>query len=165
MGDDVRARVKIGESVRVPGCVCTACGCKLDGAAAIGQEGSVKPTAGDVTVCMECGHIMAYADSRTLRNLTDDEIKDVAGDPNILAIQRARRARGQPAFAFVRLDGQWRLTCVGCSLKLEEMGLLNRYMEIRHPDHAVAFELKPDVTLEQCRDAIRDRHVGTAWGE
>ena len=70
----------------------------------------------------------------------------------------------QPAFAFVRLDGQWRLTCVGCSLKLEEMGLLNRYMEIKHPDHAVAFDLAPDVTLEQCREAIRDRHVGTAWG-
>jgi len=50
-----------------------------------------KPASGDVTVCLYCGHIMAFAEDLSLRELTNEEAREVAGDKRILAIQRARR--------------------------------------------------------------------------
>jgi hypothetical protein len=81
--------MKVGKGVRVPKSVCTACGSALDGAAVVGND-TITPKPGDVTVCIDCGHLMAFAEDLSLRDLRDDEFKEVAGDPNILAIQRAR---------------------------------------------------------------------------
>jgi hypothetical protein len=47
------------------------------------------PSDGDVTVCFDCGHIMVFADGR-LRNPTDTEMHDIAGDPRIIKLQQAR---------------------------------------------------------------------------
>ena len=52
--------------------------------------GDLSPDHGSVTVCIYCGHIQAYTDDLQLRELTLEEQLDVAGDPRILAIQRAR---------------------------------------------------------------------------
>lgn len=61
---------------------CLACGKKLD--ASTSTEGDHKPSPGDATVCLECAHLMMYADDMTLRELTDEEMIEIAGDPRIL---------------------------------------------------------------------------------
>jgi hypothetical protein len=48
-----------------------------------------KPRPGDVTICIECGHIMAFDGDLGMRPLTDAEMIAVAGDRNIIMAQRA----------------------------------------------------------------------------
>jgi hypothetical protein len=50
------------------------------------------PRLGDITVCFYCGHIMGFTDDLQLRELTDEEIHKVAGDPIVIKIQAARAA-------------------------------------------------------------------------
>jgi hypothetical protein len=69
---------------------CLHCGAPLDGASGVGVDASPDP--GDITVCIYCGHIMAFADDLTMRPLTDAEAYEAAGDERILAIQKARAA-------------------------------------------------------------------------
>jgi len=42
------------------------------------------PRPGDVAICLNCAHIMAYADDLTVRALTDAEVIEVAGDPELV---------------------------------------------------------------------------------
>lgn len=66
---------------------CTNCGKGLDGAGQV--NGGSHPDPGDITICVYCGHIMAFSDDNMkLRDLTDKEASEVAGDPNILEAQR-----------------------------------------------------------------------------
>lgn len=55
-----------------------------------------KPNPGDVAVCLDCAHVHIYADDLTLRAPTDDEMVDIAGDPEMIraveAIGWANRA-------------------------------------------------------------------------
>jgi hypothetical protein len=68
---------------------CLNCRKSLD--AATGFDGADKPRPGNISICLCCGHVMAYADPPTsFRELNDEEMRDVAGDKTILAIQRAR---------------------------------------------------------------------------
>jgi hypothetical protein len=67
---------------------CLGCNERIDGASEPFEGGSPNP--GDVTVCIYCGHIMVFGEGLKLRNPDDDEIKEIAGDRRILAIQRAR---------------------------------------------------------------------------
>ena len=78
----------IGESVEMPVSKCTGCSKEVDMASCIGEE--AKPKAGDVTVCIDCGHIMVFDEDRLLRDPTDSEAVGIAGDQRILAIQWAR---------------------------------------------------------------------------
>ena len=75
---------------RVPPSACLDCGYVMDGC--MGVTDSEPAREGNITVCINCGHIMAFAADLTLRALTDEEIRAVAGDPLILRIQRARAA-------------------------------------------------------------------------
>jgi len=68
---------------------CPNCGHGLD--AATDQTGNRAPEVDDITICLWCGHIMAFAEGFSFRPLTDEEMREVAGDPRILAIQRARQ--------------------------------------------------------------------------
>jgi hypothetical protein len=68
---------------------CLACGKILDAASCIDDTGHA-PGPGDITICFSCGHVMAFADDTSLRELTSDEMYTVAGNPVILAIQKAR---------------------------------------------------------------------------
>lgn len=49
------------------------------------------PTPGAITICMTCGHVMAFAEDMRLRELTEQEMMDIAGHKDILRIQKARR--------------------------------------------------------------------------
>jgi RNase P subunit RPR2 len=65
--------------------------CNTDLESAFNAENMTeKPFSGAVTMCFHCGHLMAFADDLSLRELTDSEMVEVAGDPAILKAQRAR---------------------------------------------------------------------------
>lgn len=84
---------RLGDEIhRVKESQCLACKKKLDGAGQIirPDEPAVSPSPGDILVCLHCGHIMAYADDLTPRELTDEEMLDVAGDPAIVAFNTIR---------------------------------------------------------------------------
>src|SRR5262245_58160181 len=69
-------------------CVCLDCGQRLD--AVTNTTGRRKPRPGNIMLCAYCGHIMAFADDLTLRQLTDAECHHVAGNPDIIKLQKAR---------------------------------------------------------------------------
>lgn len=48
------------------------------------------PNPGDFSLCAYCGHLMVFADDLTLRNPTDAEMQEMAGDPRIIALQLQR---------------------------------------------------------------------------
>ena len=73
---------------RTPPAACLDCGYAVDAAA--GMTTDNRPDPGDISICLMCGHIMAFADDLTFRPLTDAEMIDIAGDPKIVAMQRAR---------------------------------------------------------------------------
>lgn len=76
-------------TTRLSPSTCPSCGKPNDSATSVG--GDHKPESGDFTVCLECGHIMAYDDELKLRELTKDEQIEVAGDQRILAVQAGRK--------------------------------------------------------------------------
>lgn len=83
--------MKIGDDIRHRPSKCPNCGAELDTAAQLcgddEEAGGLKP--GDITICINCSHICAFDDDHKLRNLTDQEIRDVAGDPRIIAAQKS----------------------------------------------------------------------------
>ena len=81
--------MNIGQGCKVKESCCTSCGKKLDMATSV--EGYAVPLPGDISICIKCGHIMAFGDDLMLRDLNDREAYDVAGDRRILAVQEARR--------------------------------------------------------------------------
>jgi transcription elongation factor Elf1 len=97
--------VKIGSDHRLPRQpTCPSCGKLLDGAAGVATD--ARPEPGDVSVCVYCGHLMAFADDLTLRELTAAEMHEIAGDERILAVQRARAQMETPSF-----------TCPKCGMR------------------------------------------------
>jgi hypothetical protein len=74
---------------------CLSCGERSDAATHVGNE-EATPIPGDITVCLYCGHVMAFGTELELRELTKDEAYMVAGDKRILAVQRARAKHVQP---------------------------------------------------------------------
>lgn len=84
-------RLKIGErdSRAIPECTCSQCGKLLDGISdAIGHHRGPRP--GDFTICLGCGHVLAIGEGMVLRELTDDELLLIAGNKDMLALQKAR---------------------------------------------------------------------------
>jgi hypothetical protein len=77
----------LGEtSHTMPSCVCLACGKILNAASMV--NGNDRPSPGSITICaFGCGHIMAFADDLSMRELTDKEIIGIAGDPRIVQLQ------------------------------------------------------------------------------
>jgi hypothetical protein len=63
---------------------------------ASGERG---PQSGDLSICLYCGHLSAYGDDMALRELTDAEVVEVAGDPELI------QASNVAAFIRKRLDG------------------------------------------------------------
>lgn len=66
---------------------CLNCNTLIDGATSVGSD--VRPKPGDVTVCMYCGHVMAFNDELTMRELTGQEIIEIAGNPVLIQVQKA----------------------------------------------------------------------------
>lgn len=85
----MKKAVYLGKETRHQPVPCLDCGKVLDAAMGVGHKS--KPRAGSITVCIACGHLQAYAWDMQLRELTDEEMRDVAGDERIIAIQKARQ--------------------------------------------------------------------------
>lgn len=79
---------RLGRMARVPETPCLNCLTLVDAASPVDKRG--KPRPGDITVCLYCGHVMAFADDLAFRELTSDEMHEVAGNKSVLDIQRAR---------------------------------------------------------------------------
>jgi hypothetical protein len=63
---------------------CINCGKPIDSASATPDFPDVPPSPGDVAICLDCVHVHIYADDLTLRNPTEAELVDIAGDPEIV---------------------------------------------------------------------------------
>jgi hypothetical protein len=78
----------MSKKTATPECFCLSCGKLFNAASDLGSDES--PSPGDISMCLGCGHLMAFTDDMTVRELTSEEMHEVAGDPYILAMQRAR---------------------------------------------------------------------------
>lgn len=80
---------------RLPETKCLNCGHKLDAASSIKHDNAPKP--GDVTLCIECSHIMIFTQDMGLRNLSSEEMDEIAKDDDVLktamVLKRMRDAR------------------------------------------------------------------------
>jgi hypothetical protein len=52
-------------------------------------EGDHKPSPGDITICVDCRHLCAFAEDMSLRELTDHEVVAVAGVKRVLRAMKA----------------------------------------------------------------------------
>lgn len=74
-----------------------------------------------------------------------------------------------PVMAILILDGERRPTCLGCTEILAEQGMVEVVEEFPLNGHqpefsVIVYKIAPGFTLAECRDAIKGRHVGPAWG-
>jgi hypothetical protein len=60
--------------------------------ACTGIEHDHGPKPGSITVCIKCGHVMAFGENLEMVPLNDEQMEWVAGNPLILRIQKARAA-------------------------------------------------------------------------
>jgi hypothetical protein len=89
MGENRRRKaLYVGKSVHNPPSNCLGCGKEIDGATGVGHRS--KPRAGCISICFYCGHLAAYDWQLKLRPLTDAEMIEIAGNEQILAIQKLR---------------------------------------------------------------------------
>jgi len=77
-------------SVKVREGECTSCHAKFTIATGIDVGDPRKPQPGEPALCMECGHVMVFGANLLPREPTDDEIKDMAGDPDLITCQELR---------------------------------------------------------------------------
>jgi hypothetical protein len=77
---------------------CLACRHEMDDAfSPTHKDATPKPS--NIAICIRCGHLMAYADDLSFRELNDDEMRKVAGNKEILRIQKARALANKLAVA------------------------------------------------------------------
>jgi hypothetical protein len=70
---------------------CSKCGHNLTASEAVpGQPPGrpLGPSPGDNTLCIACGHTMAYNDDLTLRELTEEEMAESNNNPFVRAAKR-----------------------------------------------------------------------------
>ena len=75
--------------MRTPEIRCISCNERLDAVTSAMPE-EATPNAGDLSICFYCGHLSCFNADLTMRELTSEEMYQVAGDKEILRIQRAR---------------------------------------------------------------------------
>ena len=73
-------------STRTAPTACPACGHRITAASHI--DGNMTPKPGDLTVCLYCATLLVFADGLSLRNLTDAEMIEAAGNKELLATMR-----------------------------------------------------------------------------
>jgi DNA-directed RNA polymerase subunit RPC12/RpoP len=70
--------------MRTPSCRCLNCGHKLNTVGTPDRDPSAIPDEGNYTVCLYCSHLMIFRPDLTVRNLTDAEVVEAAGDKELL---------------------------------------------------------------------------------
>jgi hypothetical protein len=66
----------------VPDSRCTNCGENIDAANPV--NGGRSPQPEDIALCFYCHHLMIYGKEMKLRNLTDEEVVEIAGDSEVV---------------------------------------------------------------------------------
>jgi ribosomal protein L40E len=96
--------LETAESRRFQQGACLNCGAPLSGVT--GDRDGVDP--GSIMVCAYCSHVMEWTGER-LAELSDEAIKGIAGDPDVLAVVEATAMfrQAQPAAA-----------CKGCGASM-----------------------------------------------
>jgi hypothetical protein len=79
---------RLGESNIVPRATCFNCGKPLDRAAGLDTDN--QPGPGDVTICLDCGHLMIFDDQLALRQLSPEEQIALASNEDVLFAQHMR---------------------------------------------------------------------------
>jgi hypothetical protein len=64
-------------------------GRQLDTAAHVFSKRNRRPRPGSITICFDCGHVMAFDERLRFRELNDKEIYDLAGECKMLRLQEA----------------------------------------------------------------------------
>jgi hypothetical protein len=77
------------KTTKMPGARCTNCRCMVTAATDAFDDNA--PSPGDATVCLMCGHLMIFTKALQLRDPTDAEQIELAGDPRIVAINNVRK--------------------------------------------------------------------------
>ena len=78
----------------------------------------------------------------------------------------------KPLLAFLDRDGASISVCTGCTKILHEQGMVEiaeqHPLPVKNaPDGTycmIVYRIAPPFTLDECRDAIKGRHIGEAWG-
>jgi hypothetical protein len=70
----------------VPESRCPSCGKLCDAATAVEKDN--KPSPGDFSVCLDCGHVMIFDHDLRLRELRGEEFHTIAGDKELLLAQQ-----------------------------------------------------------------------------
>jgi hypothetical protein len=70
------------EDYHTPESHCLNCGKLIDGATPV--DGGRAPQEGDISICLDCHHLMIYDANVRVRALTDEEIVEIAGEPEML---------------------------------------------------------------------------------
>lgn len=78
------------KEVRIPPHACLHCQGNLDGATNV--TSSQGPKDGDLTICIYCGHLMAFTADLALRELNAEEQAWCEGSPVVRASQEAVKA-------------------------------------------------------------------------
>jgi hypothetical protein len=79
---------------------CLRCGKQIDAATAF--DGKAVPKPGDITICIGCNHVMAFAQDLSMRELTDAELVAVSNNKQIWRLSYAvakliqERKKGKP---------------------------------------------------------------------
>jgi hypothetical protein len=55
---------------------------------ALDIDGQAQPKPGNITICIDCGHVMVFGHDMWPRNPTREEQIEMAGDKRLLAAQR-----------------------------------------------------------------------------
>lgn len=99
MGEAKRRKERIFRTQRLRVNYCLNCGKKIDSATNTKPGELIDVHPGALAICISCHHIMAYADDLSFREITDEEIVDIAGRPelvipmNALALARVQYNR------------------------------------------------------------------------
>jgi hypothetical protein len=70
------------ENYHVPGSRCLNCSKIVDAAGPVSDGRAPQP--GDISLCFYCHHVQAYGEDMNLRPLTDEEIVEIAGMPELV---------------------------------------------------------------------------------
>jgi hypothetical protein len=73
---------------RLPATVCVECGKLVDSATHLSDD--VRPSPGDIAICLYCGHAAIYTRAMTLRHPTKKEKREHASNPEVAAAKRAQ---------------------------------------------------------------------------
>jgi hypothetical protein len=69
---------------RAPSTTCPNCHESITGAGVVVEEEVRPPEPGDIAICFYCRHIAIYDDALQIRDPTDAEVVEIAGDPEII---------------------------------------------------------------------------------